>query len=57
MVYIWKTIEVGKIIVDFVPTHEQNVDIFIKPLGCTHFFELTKCLGIDEYLKKVWNTF
>jgi hypothetical protein len=57
MVYIWEKNEIGEIIVDYVPTHEQKVDIFMKPLGCTHFFELTKCLGIDDYFKKNWNTF
>jgi hypothetical protein len=47
--YLRKKIEVGEIMVDYVPTHEQKVNIFIKPLGCKHFFELTKCLGIDYY--------
>jgi len=44
--YIRKKVRDGTIKINYIPTHEQIVDLLIKPLGRIHFKELQKIIGV-----------
>ncbi len=44
--YIRKKVQYGIVEINYIPTHEQIVDLLIKPLGRIHFKEIQEVIGV-----------
>jgi hypothetical protein len=44
--YIRKKVQDGIVEINYIPTHEQIVDLLIKPLSIIHFKEIREVIGV-----------
>jgi hypothetical protein len=44
--YIREKVQDGIVEINYIPTHEQIVDLLIKPLSRTHFKEIREAIGV-----------
>ena len=46
--FVWEVVENRKITLEYIPTDENLVDIFTKPLTKTKFHHFTELLGLKD---------